>query len=262
MIAVDVGNSETVIGLFRGDALAGFWRLTSRPLTADEAALHLAALRGRGANWPERLQAVLCSVVPALTGPWAEALGRECGAPALEVNAGSAASLRIAYHDKASVGADRIANALAAREHYGLPAIVVDLGTATTFDCISAGGAYVGGVITPGVASSAEELFRRAARLPRVELKLPPRVMGKTTTESLQAGILYGAAGTVDALVRRLALEMKGTPHVIATGGLASVVAPACETVNVVDEALTLKGMMVLSKEHRSGAQRRKAARA
>jgi len=144
------------------------------------------------------------------------------------------------------VGADRLANAIAARALYGTPSIVVDLGTATTFDCISRQGAYLGGAIAPGVGTSAEELFRRAARLPRVELRRPARALGRTTEESLQAGVLWGAAGQVDALVRRLALEMKGTPAVIATGGLAALVTPECETINRVDEALTLKGMRLI----------------
>ena len=250
LLAVDVGNSETVIGLFRGSDLAGFWRLTSRRLTADEAMLLLHALRTQVGGWPAATASVLCSVAPQLTSAWQAALQRVLGQPPLEVNAASAQSLRIRYRDKSAVGADRIANALAARKHYGTPAIVVDLGTATTFDCVSRSGEYLGGVIAPGVVTSSEELFRRAARLGRVELRRPPRALGRSTEESLQSGVLYGAAGLVDALVRRLALEMKGTPHVIATGGLASTIAPECETINVVDESLTLKGMKVLWEEH------------
>jgi type III pantothenate kinase len=189
--------------------------------------------------------------VPALTLPWAVALERRSGTPPVEVSAATARSLPVRYHDPSAVGADRIANAIAARALYGTPAIVVDLGTATTFDCISRQGAYLGGAIAPGVASSAEELFRRAARLPKVELRRPARALGRTTEESLQAGVLWGAAGQVDALVRRLALEMKGTPMVIATGGLAAIVAPECETINRVDETLTLKGMRILWEEAR-----------
>ena len=173
------------------------------------------------------------------------------GRPPLEVGADTAGSLPIRYRDRTAVGADRIANAIAARALYGTPAIVVDLGTATTFDCISREGAYLGGVIAPGVATSAEELFRRAARLPRVELRRPAHALGRTTEESLQAGVLWGAAGQVDALVRRLIAEMKGTPVVIATGGWARIIAPECETVQHVDEALTLQGMRRLWEESR-----------
>ena len=247
LLAVDVGNSETVVGLFRGEQLAAHWRLTSGRFTADEVGLALDAMlrqAGGDAAAPAfRPGAVLCSVAPSLTLPWAEALGRRSGRPPVEVSAATVPDLSILYHDPASVGADRIANAVAVRALYGTPAIVVDLGTATTFDCVSAKGEYLGGVIAPGVMTSAEELFRRAARLPRVELRKPERVLGRATHESIQAGLVWGAAGQVDALVRRLAIEMKATPHVIATGGLAPVIAPECETINVVNPTLTLEGM-------------------
>jgi len=251
LIAVDVGNSETVVGRFAGGELAGFWRLTSARATADEVRLRLRALLAEAGDAadPSRARAVVCSVAPSLTLRWWQALARLTGSPAVEVSAATVQQLPIRYHDRGAVGADRIANAIAAREIYGTPAIVVDLGTATTFDCISRNGSYLGGVIAPGVITSAEELFRRAARIPRVELRRPPRALGRTTEEALQAGVLWGAAGQVDALVRRLALEMKGTPHVIATGGLAKTISPECETINVVDEALTLKGMKLIWEE-------------
>lgn len=246
LLAVDVGNSETVVGLFHGAELARFWRLTSGRMTADEAAVALGLLlREAGGLQGETPSGVVCSVAPSLTGAWLAALERRCGAPPVEVGPDTA-GLAIRYRDRASVGADRLANAVAARRIYGAPAIVVDLGTATTFDCVSPTGAYLGGAIMPGVLTSAEELFRRAARLPKVELRPPRRALGRTTEEALRAGVLWGAAGAVDALVRRLALEMKGTPHVIATGGLARVLAAECETVNVVDEALTLKGLRLI----------------
>ena len=250
LLVVDVGNSDTVVGLFTGRELTGFWRFTSRAVTVDEVGLRLDAL-ARAHRWPRDLGAVLCSVVPALTPAWTGALARLAGRPPVEVGPDTAKGLPIRYHDRTAVGADRIANAVAARALYGVPAIIVDLGTATTFDCISRQGAYLGGAIAPGVATSAEELFRRAARLPRVELRRPARALGRTTEESLQAGVLWGAAGQVDALVRRLALEMKGTPVVIATGGLAAIVAPECETINRVDEALTLKGMRIIWEDAR-----------
>ena len=252
LLAVDIGNTDTVVGVLEGRKVRGFWRLTSARTTADEIGLRLEALLRRdgvGAD-ARRLGAVVCSVAPALTGAWLEALESLTGAPAIEVTAATAKSLPIRYHDKSVVGADRIANAMGARL-YGTPAIVVDLGTATTFDCVSQQGAYLGGVIAPGVMTSAEELFRRAARIPRVELRRPVRALGRNTEESLQAGVVWGTAGQVDALVRRLALEMKGTPHVIGTGGLAKLIAPECETINVVDEALTLKGMALLWEENR-----------
>ena len=251
LIGVDVGNSETVVGVLNRRVVERFWRLTSGRMTADEIVLELEALLRQAHIGPqERLGAVLCSVAPQLTLAWAAALERCTGQPPVEITSATARSLPIRYHDRSAVGADRIANAIAARGLYGTPAIVVDLGTATTFDCVSREGAYLGGAIAPGVITSAEELFRRAARLARVELRRPERALGRTTEESLRAGVLWGAAGQVDALVRRLALEMRGTPHVIATGGLASVIAPECETVNVVDETLTLKGMALLWEEN------------
>lgn len=245
LIAVDIGNSDTVVGRFDGERLTGFWRLSSGRRTTDELGMTLQQLLD-GKSLAGAFGAVLCSVVPALTLAWAEALTRVTGETPVEVSAGTARDLPIRYLDRSAVGADRIANAVAARALYGTPAIVVDLGTATTFDCISKGGAYLGGAIAPGVGTSTEELFRRAARIPRVELQKPERAVGRTTEESLRAGVLWGAAGQVDALVRRIALEMKGTPHVIATGGWAKIVAPECETINVVDEGLTLKGMRAL----------------
>jgi type III pantothenate kinase len=251
LLAVDVGNSETTVGLFRGDELAGFWRLTTSRLTSDELSLALEGiLRSRAHGGGTVRGAVVCSVVPALTLAWCEALERITGGAPLEVTSATA-GLAIRYHDKSAVGADRVANAVAVRALYGTPAIVVDLGTATTFDCVSREGAYLGGIIAPGVGTSSEELFRRAARIPRVELRMPERAVGRTTEESLRAGVIWGHAGQVDALVRRIALEMKGTPHVIATGGYARLVAPACETINRVDPALTLKGMKILWQQSR-----------
>ena len=251
LLAVDVGNSETVVGVLRRREVQSFWRLTSARATADEVTLQLDQLLRHAALKPgEKLRAVLCSVAPALTLAWFDALTRRTGEAPVEVGPRTAKSLAIRYHDPDSVGADRIANAIAARDLYGTPAIVVDLGTATTFDCVSRQGAYLGGVIAPGVLTSAEELFRRAARIPRVELRKPERALGRTTEEALRAGVVWGTAGQVDALVRRLALEMKGTPSVIATGGLAAVIAPECETVNRVDEALTLKGMALVWEEN------------
>jgi len=245
-----------VVGRFEGSSLEDFWRLSSLRMTADEAGLRLESLLRARAGAGERAgrerrvtDAVLCSVVPALTPPWSEALERLCGRPPVEASSATAKNLPIRYHDRTAVGADRIANAIAARALYGTPAIVVDLGTATTFDCISKSGAYLGGAIAPGLGVSSEELFRRASRLTRVELKRPVRAVGRTTEESLRAGIVWGTAGEVDALVRRLALEMKGTPHVIATGGYASIIAPECETINRVDEGLTLKGLRLLWEE-------------
>ncbi len=245
LLAVDVGNSETTVGRFVGRDLEGFWRLTSGRHTADELRYVLEALlKTPAVGWG----AIVCSVVPALTVPWREALRAVTGRVPVEVTA-ARSKLPVQVPDPASVGADRIANAYAARRLYGTPAIVVDLGTATTLDCVSKAGAYVGGAIAPGVVTASEELFRRAARLARVDLRRPERALGRTTEECLRVGVLWGNAGLVDTLVRRVRAELGGRPKVIATGGLASVLAPECETVDVVDETLTLKGMRLLWEE-------------
>ena len=245
LLAVDIGNSETTVGRFVGRDLDGFWRLTSGRHTADEVRYILEALlKVPAAGWGS----ILCSVVPALTKPWSDALRAFTGLTPVEVTAANS-KLPVQVPDPSSVGADRIANAYAARALYGTPAIVVDLGTATTLDCISKAGAYVGGAIAPGVITASEELFRRAARLARVDLRRPERALGRTTEECLRIGVLWGNAGLVDALVRRVRAELGGRPKVIATGGLASVLAPECETVDVVDETLTLKGMRLLWEE-------------
>lgn len=245
LLAVDIGNSETTVGRFVGRDLAGFWRLTSGRYTADELRYILEALlKVPASGWG----AIQCSVVPALSKPWSEALRAVTGLAPIEVTAKNA-RLPVEVPDPASVGADRLANAFAVRTLYGTPAIVVDLGTATTLDCVSKKGAYVGGVIAPGVLTASEELFRRAARLARVELRRPERALGRTTEECLRIGVLWGNAGLVDSLVRRVRAELGGRPKVVATGGLAPVLAPECETVDLVDETLTLKGMRLMWEE-------------
>jgi type III pantothenate kinase len=242
---VDIGNSETVVGRFRGAELDGFWRLTTGRSTADELRVALELLvRESAAGWG----AILCSVVPLLTRPWGEALRAATGRPPIELNAANA-GIPVKVDEPATVGPDRLANAFAARRLYGRPAIVVDLGTATTLDCVSRSGAYVGGAIAPGVVTASEELFRRAARLSRVDLRRPARALGRTTEECLRVGVVWGNAGLVDALVRRVRAELGGRPKVIATGGLAPVLAPECETVDLVDEGLTLKGLRLLWEE-------------
>ena len=252
ILAVDIGTSETKLALMEGREAMKHWRLSSGRTTSDEARLRVEALLASSQVPSDSLAgSVVCSVAPAYTLAWVDALASVAGHPPVEVGVATVKSMAIRYHDRSAVGPDRLANAIAARDLYGTPAIVVDLGTATTFDCVSPQGAFMGGAIAPGVMTSAEELYRRAARLVRVELRRPVHALGRSTEEALQAGVVWGAAGQVDALVRRLALEMKGTPHVIATGGLAAVIASECETINRVDETLTLKGMALIWEENR-----------
>jgi type III pantothenate kinase len=257
LLVVDLGNSETVLGLFSCDRLTSHWRVGSGRRTADEVALLIRSLTGREAGDPAARRSVLCSVVPTATRDFAAALLAVTGNRPLVVDQRSVRGLPIRYHDPSVVGPDRLANAVAARALYGTPAVIVDLGTATTFDVVGPRGDYVGGAIAPGVITSSEELFRRAARLSRVELEMPARAIGRNTQESLQAGILLGTAGMVDALVRRITKELGKKPHVIATGGLAPIVAPACRTVDRVDEWLTLQGLRLIHESARTARAKR-----
>jgi type III pantothenate kinase len=242
VLAVDIGNSRISIGLVRGDRVRGVRHLPTRRRPRAELLRELrAALRPAGRAGVAG--AVLCSVVPALRGSWRRAMALATGRPALAVGTDSAGAPPVRYRDRSTVGPDRLANAVAARALYGTPAIVVDFGTATNFDCVSRDGVFVGGVIAPGVTTAAEALYARAARLARVTLRPQRRTLGRSTEEALRAGIVHGAAAMVDGLVRRLARDMNARPHVIATGGLATVIAGECETLQHVDEGLTMKGM-------------------
>jgi type III pantothenate kinase len=256
LLAIDIGNTEVTLGLFTGRKLARSFRVSSETRrTADETGLllrHVFPELGTGpgkagattAAALEGARAVLASVVPPQTPIYIEAVKRLLGRAPLEVTADTASGLTIEYRDPRAVGADRIANAVAAIERYGAPVIVVDFGTATTFDVILKGGRYRGGVIAPGILTGAEQLVRRAARLGAFELKAPKRVVGQSTEESLQSGVLYGAAGQVDAIVKRIRAEEKIRPRVIATGGLAKAIAPHAKSIERVDPDLTLHGLL------------------
>jgi type III pantothenate kinase len=239
LITVDVGNTDTVVGSFVGPDLEQSWRISSQRSTTDEVRLMLEQMLRTGAAGSP---SVLCSVVPSATRAWAEALHELTGRDPVEVSARTS-PIRLDVTEPDSVGPDRIANALAGKLLHGSPCIVIDLGTATTFDCISRQGAFVGGAISPGLMTSADELFRRAARLSTIELRKPDRAVARTTADNLRVGMLWGYAGLVDALVRRMRNELGGRPKVVATGGLARLVAPECETIDLVDDGLTLKGL-------------------
>jgi type III pantothenate kinase len=262
LLALDVGNTEVTIGLFEGRKLVRSLRVSSETRrTGDEVALLLRQALPEIAKG-ERHAAVVASVVPAQTATYLEAARRIVGGRPLEVGPGTAADLEIEYRDPGSVGADRIANAVATLDRYGAPAIVVDLGTATTFDVLLRPRRYKGGVIAPGILTGAEHLVRRAARLSAFELKPPARVVGRSTEESLQSGVFHGAVGQIDSIVRRIAREERIRPRVVATGGLAAAIAPHSETIQKVDPNLTLHGLRIIF-EARSvrAAGRRKTKR-
>jgi type III pantothenate kinase len=248
ILAVDIGNTQTVLGLIDGGRLDGHWRVSTDPtLTADEIRVKiggLLALDQRG--WSDIECVVVSSVVPPLTAAYEELAERATGTPPLIVGPGVKTGLPVRYDNPHEVGADRIVNAVAAIADYGSPVIVVDFGTATTFDVVDAEGAYLGGAIAPGVETSAEALFRRAARLSAVDLEPPTRVIGRSTRESMQAGLLLGEAAMVDGLVRRAWTELGGECPVVATGGLAERMSPLCETIGHVDADLTLKGLAII----------------
>ncbi|MDF1542934.1 MAG: type III pantothenate kinase [Anaerosomatales bacterium] len=248
ILAVDVGNTHTVLGLFDESGLDGHWRVSSnQALTSDELGVKVAGLLAAdGHSWDDIEHVVLCSVVPRLTAAYEEIAERACGRAAMVVGPGLKTGIPIRYDNPHEVGADRIVNGVAAYETQGGPVVVVDFGTATTIDVIDASGAYLGGAIAPGVETSAEALFSKAARIAKVDLEAPLKVIGTNTRESVQAGLLIGEAVMVDGLVRRVWAELGTETPVVATGGLAESMAPLCETITAVDVDLTLEGLMIV----------------
>jgi type III pantothenate kinase len=248
LLAVDVGNTQTVLGLYEGEELLEHWRLaTESERTGDELAALLARLLElRGHTFSEVDDIALSSTVPLLVSAYQELADRYVSAPLLVLGPGVRTGISVLYDDPRDVGPDRIANALAARERYGPPCIVVDFGTSTNFDAVSAAGEYVGGVLAPGIEISMDALFLRAARLTKVDFAEPRTVIGKTTASALQSGLVYGFAGQVDGIVRRMRAELGDSAQTIATGGLAGLIAPHSETIERVDPLLTLEGLRLV----------------
>ncbi|NPV71000.1 MAG: type III pantothenate kinase [Firmicutes bacterium] len=248
VLVVDVGNTNVVLGVYRGKDLVAHWRVsTQRHRTSDEYGILFCQLFTYDGLDPKSVDAVvISSVVPPLTGHVEEMSRRFFGAEPLVVGPGIKTGITIRYDNPLEVGADRIVNAVAAFTKYGGPVIVVDFGTATTFDAISRKGEYLGGAISPGIGISAEALYTRAARLPKIEMIKPPSAIGKNTVASMQSGILFGYAGLVDELVDRTRRELGGFARVVATGGLASLVAPETKTITEVDPWLTLEGLRLI----------------
>ena len=250
ILVADVGNTETTLGVYEGESLRGHWRImTDVPRTADEYGLLLRQLLiDDGINPTHVAGAAIASVVPRVTLPLVAA----CRAwlkdkPVHLIDGSSKLPITLDVDEPLTVGADRIVNTLAAKRLFGRDAIVVDLGTATTFDCITADGVFIGGVISPGVLMMAESLTRRTAKLPATELVLPKRVIGRRTEDNIRAGVMYGAAEAIDGIVRRIKAEWPGkqTPFVIGTGGLAETFKPLCRELDEVDPFLTLRGLQI-----------------
>ncbi|HEV1998721.1 MAG TPA: type III pantothenate kinase [Candidatus Dormibacteraeota bacterium] len=251
LLAIDIGNSNIVLGVFHGEVLTEHWRIATRiDYTADELGVILRGLFGGTRLRLEEVQhMVVSSVVPSLNQAIADLAQRQLGIEPLVIGPGVRTGMQIRYDNPREVGADRIVNSVAAFTKYGGPAVVIDFGTATTFDAVGKNGDYLGGVIAPGIRISMDALFSRAAKLPRFELAVPPGlegVIGKNTVESMQAGFVFGFAGQIEGIVGRMREELGGECRVIATGGLAALIAAHAQVIQVVDDNLTLDGLRLL----------------
>src|SRR5947208_10431343 len=241
LLAIDVGNTQTVFGLFEGEKLGEQFRVgTDRSQTGDELAVLL-----RGFVDLDSLDGiVLCSSVPQLVREYEAFAERWAGTDLLVLGPGVSTGMPVRYDDPREVGPDRIANAVAARDRHGTPCVVVDFGTSTNFDVVSAAGEFAGGVLAPGIEISMDALFARAARLPKVPFVAPERVISQATVAALQSGLVYGFAGQVDAIVDRIRAELGADEApVVATGGLSDLIAPHSQTITAVDQELTLHGL-------------------
>ncbi|HET9982116.1 MAG TPA: type III pantothenate kinase [Longimicrobiales bacterium] len=245
-LVFDVGNTETVLGLFEAGTLQEHWRISTWPeRTVDEAGLLVRSLvRESGFDLELVTGSTIASVVPPLTPVLTEMCERHLGVRTLVIDARSALPIRLDVEEPNTVGADRIVNTLAAARLYRTDTIAVDLGTATTFDCITRDGVFCGGVIAPGVHTGAESLVRRTSKLPRVDLEPPQNVIGRRTETAIRSGIFFGAVDAIDGIVRRIKEEWRRPDAlVVATGGLATLIAPHCATVDRIEPFLTLYGL-------------------
>ena len=248
LLVIDVGNSNTSLGVYREDELIAHWRLTTKPArTVDEYGVHSRNLFELAHLDFKAIDAIaIASVVPPLNYTLKRMAEVYFQITPLFIDHATDTGLRILYEPAADVGADRIVDAVAAITKYGAPCVVVDFGTATTFNAINAAGEYMGGAITPGIMISSEALFARTAKLPRVDIKRPHKVIGSSTVEAMQSGLYYGYAGLVDGVLEKMIEEIGSKPRVIATGGLAQLIATGSKFIELVDDTLTLEGLRLV----------------
>ncbi len=248
LLTIDIGNTNITFGLYEGETLGPRWRIrTIHEKMPDEYGILLDQLFRHRDHRPQQVTGVaIASVVPPLTPVFAQVCRNYLGQEPLVVDTGVRTGVRIRYDNPREVGADRVVDAAAVRTLYGMPACVVDFGTATTFDAISAEGDYLGGAIAPGIGIAAQALFERTAKLPRVELTRPPSAIGRNTPHSIQSGLLFGYVGLVEGMVARFKAELGPQTRVIATGGLAEIIARETDVIDVVDPWLTLHGLRII----------------
>jgi type III pantothenate kinase len=249
---MNIGNTNISIGIFDQDNLVSKWRLaTDYESMPDEYALKLLGLIELDNQMKETIeQVVISSVVPPLTGRWVEVSERYLGRKPFLIDHNSVKSLKIAYHTPEAVGADRLANAVAAQHHYGVPACIVDFGTATTFDAVSKDGEYLGGAIAPGMHIASEALFTRTAKLPKTEIVRPPAAIGRNTTHAIQAGMFFGYVGMVEGIVTRFKQELGPGTHVIGTGGGVDLISSGTKIIEIVAPWLTLEGIRLIFEQN------------
>jgi type III pantothenate kinase len=248
LLAIDIGNTNITAGLYSGEILGSRWRFAAGQgkMPDEYGALLLSFLRRAGISAQDIHAVVMASVVPPLTGTLAETCKRYLQRSPMIIDGESHTSIRIRYDDPEQVGADRIVDVVAGYTLYGGPACIIDFGTATTFDAVSAEGDYLGGAIAPGIGISADALFQRAAKLPKVDLLRPPAAIGKNTAHSLQSGLLFGYVGLVEGIIARFQTELGSEAKVIATGGLAEVIAKETKIISIVAPWLTLDGLRII----------------
>ena len=253
LLAIDLGNTNLTFGLFKGEALVHDWRLaTRRDSMPDELGIAMLQLMRQEGFEPTAVDAVVvASVVPPLNSSLVEAIQRYFGRDPVMVGPGIKTGLKIHYRDPKEVGADRIVAAMAAFKKYGGPLIIIDFGTGTTYDVVSTEGDYLGGAIAPGMGISVDALYDRAARLQRVELKAPATVIGRTTAESMQAGIIFGFTAQVEGMVARIRKELGQDARVIATGGFSGLIAAQTTVIELVDDRLMLEGLRLIHEMNR-----------